>query len=90
MTAPAGDRTLEPYAQVGRRDTPSGAPARTRERTTAARIAPESAPDIQKWFREEYVQAKREVVAQATVSACVLVRGADGARTLRCGQRIAD
>ena len=48
------------------------------------------AAEIQRWFREQYVQAKPAVVAQATVSACVLVRGADGARTLRCGQRIAD
>lgn len=52
------------------------------------------AVEVQRWFREEYALAKRDVVAEqagagaasagAAAPACVVVRAADGSRTVRC------
>src|SRR5262245_4152582 len=47
------------------------------------------AAEIQRWFREEHVLAKRNLAAEAPSAAptCVVIRGADGTRSVRCGQR---
>jgi hypothetical protein len=45
------------------------------------------AAEVQRWFREEYALPKRDVAAQSTAApapACVVVRGADGSRAVRC------
>ena len=51
------------------------------------------AAEVQRWFREEYALAERDVVAEqaaagasklAAAPACVVVRAADGSRTVRC------
>jgi len=50
------------------------------------------AVEVQRWFRDEYALAKRDVVAEQAAAgaasvpalACVVVRSADGSRTVRC------
>jgi hypothetical protein len=45
------------------------------------------AAEVQRWFREEYALPTLDVAAQPTAApapACIVVRGADGSRTVRC------
>jgi len=44
------------------------------------------ATEVQRWFREKYALPKVDVAAQSTRAPanCLIVRGADGSRTVRC------